>query len=131
MFLDTSGLLCVHNAAEPQHLTAKALFKRHRSKVTTSYVLAELITLAFVRGMARGPTLTFARKLIESRTVTVVWVDQTLHLAAMELLRQRADKSYSLCDAVSFVLMKQRNRVEALTTDHHFEQEGFQRLLAE
>jgi predicted nucleic acid-binding protein len=123
------GLLCVHNAAEPHHLVAKALFKRHRNKLTTSYVLAELVTLAFVRGMARSPTLTFVLKLIESRTVTVVWVDQPLHLAAMELLGQRADKSYSLCDAVSFVLMKQRNRVEALTTDHHFEQEGFHRLL--
>ena len=36
---------------------------------------------------------------------------------------------YSLCDAVSFVLMKQRGLREALTTDHHFEQEGFTRLL--
>ncbi|MEH2285259.1 MAG: hypothetical protein V7K90_28760 [Nostoc sp.] len=41
----------------------------------------------------------------------------------------RQDKSYSLCDAVSFVLMRQRGVTEALTTDHHFEQEGFRRLL--
>jgi CO/xanthine dehydrogenase Mo-binding subunit len=27
MFLDTSGLLCVHNSAEPQHHVAKTLFK--------------------------------------------------------------------------------------------------------
>ena len=131
MFLDTSGLLCVHNAAEPQHLSAKTHFKRHRNKITTSYVLAELITLAFVRGMARGPTLRFVRKLIESRTVSVTWVDKRLHLAAMELLGQREDKGYSLCDAVSFLLMKERNITDALTTDHHFEQEGFQRLLRE
>lgn len=47
----------------------------------------------------------------------------------MNLLFARQDKSYSLCDAVSFVVMRQRNITKALTTDHHFEQEGFQRLL--
>jgi predicted nucleic acid-binding protein len=35
----------------------------------------------------------------------------------------------SLCDAVSFVLMRARGILEALSTDHHFEQEGFLRLL--
>ncbi len=39
------------------------------------------------------------------------------------------DKTYSLCDAVSFVLMRLEGITEALTTDHHFEQEGFVRLL--
>jgi len=47
----------------------------------------------------------------------------------MELLIAREDKTYSLCDAVSFVLMRQRGMTDALTTDRHFEQEGFVRLL--
>jgi predicted nucleic acid-binding protein len=52
-----------------------------------------------------------------------------LQRAAMDLLLARQDKTYSLCDAVSFVLVRQRYLTEALTTDHHFEQEGFQQLL--
>jgi hypothetical protein len=44
-------------------------------------------------------------------------------------LAESYDKSYSLCDAVSFVLMRRHGLTEALTTDHHFEQEGFARLL--
>lgn len=131
MFLDTSGLLCVHNKAEPLHALAKKLFKEHRKKVTTSYVLSELVTLAFVRGVSRPITLSFVRKLMKSGTTTVVWVDEALHLRAMELLEKRADKEYSLCDAVSFVLMRERQLAEALTTDRHFEQEGFIRLLPE
>ena len=47
----------------------------------------------------------------------------------MDLLHKRLDKSYSLCDAVSFVLMRERRILEALTTDKHFVQEGFTRLL--
>ena len=41
-----------------------------------------------------------------------------------------AHKSYSLCDAISFALMRDNDITEAHTTDHHFEQEGFVRLLA-
>jgi len=59
----------------------------------------------------------------------VVWVDRLLTESAMQLLRARPDKTYSLCDAVSFVLMRLHNLQEALTTDRHFEQEGFIRLL--
>jgi len=131
MFLDTSGLLCLHNKAEPQHVFAKSLFQKRRHKVTTSYVLSELVTLAFVRGIARARTLAFVRKLIKSGTTTVVWVDEALHLRAMDLLERRMDKEYSLCDAASFVLMRDQQVAEALSTDHHFEQEGFIRLLPE
>lgn len=48
---------------------------------------------------------------------------------ALALLLARPGKTYSLCDAVSFVLRRRRNLSEALTTDRHFEQEGFRRLL--
>jgi len=45
------------------------------------------------------------------------------------LLRQRLDKDWSLCDAVSFILMREYGIEDALTSDHHFEQAGFRRLL--
>jgi predicted nucleic acid-binding protein len=44
-------------------------------------------------------------------------------------LLRRLDKDYSLCDAVSFIIMESEGITEAHTTDHHFEQEGFVRLL--
>jgi len=45
------------------------------------------------------------------------------------LLRERLDKGWSLCDSVSFELMRHQRLTEALTTDHHFEQAGFTALL--
>jgi predicted nucleic acid-binding protein len=73
--------------------------------------------------------LTFISDLVENPDIETVWVNEGLHREAMALLIARPDKTYSLCDAVSFVLMRQRHCPEALTTDRHFEQEGFQRLL--
>jgi predicted nucleic acid-binding protein len=48
---------------------------------------------------------------------------------AWNLLKTRLDKEWSRVDCSSFVLMQQRGMIEALTTDHHFEQADFVRLL--
>lgn len=129
MFLDTSGLLCYHSQDEPEHREAQRLFKRERRHFTHSYVLAEFVALAQVRKIPREPTLRFSSRLLVHPRLEVVWVDRGLHEGALALLGQRLDKGYSLCDAVSFVLMKRLGIQEALTTDRHFEQEGFTRQL--
>jgi uncharacterized protein len=129
MLLDTSGLLCLHNRSEPLHMDARALYHAARIRVTHSYVLAEFVALAHARRLPRMVALTFVSDLVENPDIETVWVDEALHCEAMTLLMARPDKAYSLCDAVSFVLMRQRHVTEALTTDRHFEQEGFQRLL--
>jgi len=72
----------------------------------------------------------FVAALLNNPDIEVVWVDEALHREAMALLLARLDKTYTLCDAVSFVLMRRRSLSEALTTDRHFAQEGFHRLLA-
>ena len=59
----------------------------------------------------------------------MVWVDEGLHREALSLLQARLDKTYSLCDAVSFVVMRRHGIIEALTTDRHYAQEGFIKLM--
>ena len=131
MFLDTSGLLCYLYIDEPQHNEAVKLFKALPRKrlLTHAQVLSELIVLASARGFPRTAAISLTIDLLNSPDVEVVWIDRRLHTEAVHLLLQRQDKSYSLCDAISFVLMKQHRMSKALTTDRHFEQEGFIRLL--
>lgn len=129
MLLDTSGLFAYHHKDESAHEEAKTLFRAESRKLTHSYVLSELVTLAYARGIPRASTVSFVTELLGHPEVETVWVDERLHRNAMALLLARPDKSYSLCDATSFVLMKETGMSDALTTDHHFEQEGFRRLL--
>lgn len=129
MFLDTSGLLSLHHRGESSHEQARGHYKQAAVRLTHSYVLAEFVALANARRLPRGPALTYILDLMESPDIESVWVDEGLHRQAMELLLNRQDKFYSLCDAVSFVLMRHRRMSDALTTDHHFEQEGFRKLL--
>lgn len=129
MFLDTSGLLCFHHRSEPQHADAVRLFQSAPRRLTHSYVLAEFIALAQARRLPRAPVLRFAADLQDNTAVQVLYVDEALHRAALALLEQRPDKSWSLCDAASFLLMRDEGVQEALTTDYHFQQAGFIRLL--
>ena len=130
MLLDTSGLLCFLPQDEPQHtLAVQLLTKTNSSLLTQNYVVAELIALALIRRFSRTTVLSFTLELFDNPNVDFVWVNESLHREAMNLLLTRRDKTYSLCDAISFVLMHQQRITEALTTDRHFEQEGFIRLL--
>ena len=55
----------------------------------------------------------------------MVWVDEAIHNAGLDLLLDRRTRLLSLVDAVSFITMRQKNLDEAFAFDPHFEQEGF------
>ncbi len=129
MLLDTSGLLCLHHQAELFHREACRAYQAARVRLTHGYVLAEFVALAQARRLPRLAALALVADLVANPDIQTVWGDELLHHKAMALLQARPDKTYSLCDAVSFVLMRQCQVSEALTTDHHFEEEGFRKLL--
>ncbi len=129
MLLDTSGLLCLHYQTEPFHAQARAAYKKATIRLTHNYFIAEYVALTHARRFPRSSVLSFVVTLLDNPDIETVWVDEALHCAAVELLLERQDKGYSLCDSVSFVVMRQRGITKALSTDRHFEQEGFARLL--
>ena len=129
MLLDTSGLLCLQHAAEPFHSRACDAYHATNARLTHSDVLAEYVALAQARKYPRGRTLAFLADLQDNPDIETVWVDEGIHREALALLLARPDKAYSLCDAVSFILMRDHGIDDALSTDRHFEQEGFRRLL--
>lgn len=129
LFFDTSGLLCLFDKADFRHLKTARFFSQASQLLTTNYVLTEFVPLAQTRGFKRGEILNFLINLCGVPRLELIWVDENLHNQAMNLLENRLDKNYSLCDAVSFVVMREGDTSKALTTDKHFEQEGFVKLL--
>ena len=129
MLIDTSGWLCLYHKDERQHHEAVKLYENSFIRLTHSYILAEFVPLAHKRGFPREKNLQFTQRILDTDEIEIIWVDEVLHRKAVALLQKREDKTYSLCDAVSFVVMRERALTEALTTDKHFEQEGFMRLL--
>ena len=129
MLLDTSGLLSLFDRGAAVHPEAVRLYHAAPRLIVHNYVLAEFVPLAHVRRMPRRQSLDYLVSLLGHPRVEMTWADGALHQSAMDLLAQRMDKTYSLCDAVSFVLMRRHGVQSALTTDHHFGQEGFVRLL--
>jgi predicted nucleic acid-binding protein len=129
MFLDTSGLYAWLSEEDERHAEAISLIEAGAELVTHNYVLAELVALCHARKGNRTVVLAFLDSVAKGRGIDVKWVDRVDHGAGVRLLRERADKTYSLCDAVSFVVMRRLAITDALSTDRHFEQEGFRRLL--
>lgn len=129
VFVDTSGWMALLHSDEAEHNNAIKIYDAAKFFITTNYVLAELVPLANSRGIPRQSAYRLIREIEASEAVNLVWVDSSLHESAMKLLEARLDKSYSLCDAVSFVVMREMGLASALTTDRHFEQEGLIRLL--
>ena len=134
VFADTSGWASFFVDTEPYHAKALRLMEQWQQKtrrvVTTNYVLSELLPLLTMRfHVRRERALNLIENIRLDRLVEIVHIDESLDAEAWKLLENRLDKVWSLVDAASFVVMKNRRITEALTTDHHFEQEGFTRLL--
>jgi len=134
VFVDTSGWAEWLNRRAPFHaLATTCVVQARRSSrrvVTTNYVLAELVALLTspVR-LPRPQQIQFLTTLRSVSWVEIMHVDAPLDAAAWGLWQSRPDKWWSLVDCASFIIMQQRGLTEALTTDHHFEQAGFVRLL--
>jgi hypothetical protein len=134
LFADTSGWGNLVDPTQPYHSLTATLYRAARQQgrkiVTTNYIVAELIALMnSPLNIPRPKTIAFIESLKISPYVEIIHIDANLDEETWQLLKSRPDKEWSLADCASFVVMRQRNIGEVLTTDHHFEQADFVRLL--
>jgi predicted nucleic acid-binding protein len=98
--------------------------------VTTEPVLVELLNHFCGRGAYwRGQALAAVDRLRQNTGVVVEPQTRDLFEAGVRLYRERRDKGYSATDCMSMVVMRRRGITDVLTSDHHFEQEGFVALM--
>ncbi len=134
LFADTSGWGNLVDPTQPFHALAANIYRTSRQRsqkiITTNYIISEVVSLLTnPLRIPRATLVTFVEGLKASPFVKVIHVDELLDQNSWNLLGSRLDKEWSLVDCASFVLMQNRGISDALTSDHHFEQAGFIRLL--
>lgn len=132
IFVDTSGLVAILVDSDSLHQRAKLLMLQLRED-TVSAVTTEMVFVELANGLSapkfRQTAIGLIDELRSMKNLEVVWSGPELFEKATELYRNRPDKEWSLTDCASFVVMRERNISLAFTSDKHFEQAGFVRLL--
>lgn len=134
LFVDTAGWASLFISTESYHVKAVKHFEQAKETstglVTTNYVISELVALLPTRQrISRNDLFQYVDSIRLASFVDTVHISSETDLAAWNLCKSRSDKAWSLVDASSFVVMEQLGIQSALTTDRHFEQAGFIRLL--
>ena len=131
VFLDTGYLIALEASDDQNHVAARRHWRdfsrRLPTLVTTSLVFSEVVTFFNTRGQ-HDKAVELGNMLLDSATVDLVHADESLLLSAWDLFQKYSDKSFSLPDCLSFVVMRQRGLDCALAFDRHFVQAGFQKL---
>ena len=116
------------NRHDQHHERVVAFSREFRSRIlTTDWVLIEVAD-ALARSECRSRVRDFILHLRQAHGCEVIPASRELLDRAVELYHQHADKQWTLTDCVSFVVMRERGVIQALTEDHHFEQAGFTAL---
>jgi predicted nucleic acid-binding protein len=128
LFVDTSGWFPLVDPDDRAHAAvARALreaIKARRRVVTTNLVVAETHAL-IMRRIHRAAAMGFLREVTRAPNIIVSSSPALETAATSDWLDQFEDQDFSLTDAVSFAVMKQRGIRDALAVDHHFAIAGF------
>lgn len=132
VFVDTAAWIALLNGSDALHSRAKQvmneLIQQKVLLVTTEFVLLEVADALSIPAI-RSQTVAFINGLRQLSILEIIPVSQTLFVEGWMLYSQRSDKEWGLTDCSSFVVMTQQKITQSFTSDRHFEQAGFVKLL--
>jgi predicted nucleic acid-binding protein len=132
VFADSAFLYALVDRRDSSHRRAverlRSLVLGQRPLISTDYVVAEALTLAKSRAGSLA-ALRLMDRLDATVLVGIEWIGPDRFAAAKTFFRKHSDHDYSFTDCTSFVVMRELNLTDALTTDAHFVQAGFRALL--
>jgi predicted nucleic acid-binding protein len=132
VFVDSAAWIALFDKRDSLHEPARQVLIEHRRNqsrlVTTDFVLLEVAN-AFAAPATRVRITAFINGLRSQPDLRIVPADPGLLAEGWLLFSQRQDKAWGLTDCTSFALMTREKIQHAFTSDHHFEQAGFVKLL--
>ncbi len=97
--------------------------------VTTDEVLTEFLAALSKGEHMRKQAAKMVRVILENPNVRVIPQTRDSFLKGLAFYENRSDKNYSLTDCISMNAMRAEPLIEVLTSDRHFEQEGYTVLI--
>lgn len=132
VFLDASYAIALSSPKDKYHQQAISLaniIEENKTKmITTRAVLIE-IGNALAKSKYRQACVELITSIENDTTIEIIPVSEHLIQRAFELFQQRMDKEWGITDCISFIVMKDYAIADALSTDDHFRQSGFNALL--
>ena len=132
VFVDTFYWIALANPNDEWHETVKHVSRSlgPAQLISTDEVLTEFLTFYSGHGSTlRATASRLVRATMVNPNIRTVPQSRTSFERALLLYEGRADKEYSLTDCSSMEVMRENGLKEVLTHDHHFQQEGFTRLI--
>lgn len=129
LFVDTAGWVACADAADPSHVRCcaarDAALEAGQTLITTDFVVDETLTLLRFR-LGLDAAHAWWQQIDGSSRVRWERIDSERFERARALFFQYRDKDFSFTDCTSFATMREMRLTQALTTDGHFRQMGFQ-----
>lgn len=128
LFVDSAYVIALVNERDRYHTQAKRLARRYRER---RLIISEGVLLEIGNSLAghfRMQAAQVIEQFLDSPEVEVVYTTPQLLSSAVAFYKRMSDKEWGLVDCLSFVIMGERGITEALTSDHHYTQAGFQAL---
>ena len=130
-FLDTSYIIALEIKNENYHSQVLqnwlSLADHKPFLITTTYIFDEVVTFFNSRNLHRK-AVEIGNRLLASSDIELIEINHNLFNQGWQYFQKYQDKSYSLTDCLSFLVMANRKISTALSLDNHFVQAGFQIL---
>lgn len=127
VLVDASGFAALSNEDDINHHVARLawdqLHREHLVPFTTNFIVTETHALLVARA---GHVI--ARRWLSLVPVPEIWVSEEDYAQGKKIIAAHRDKSYSLTDSVSFVVMERLGTRLVFSFDEHFDQYGLQRI---
>ena len=130
--VDTAAWIALINRSDQLHQQAKTVMNQLREEksklVTTEFIFIEVAN-ALSKPLLRNYAVAYINGLRRMKTIQVISAKAELFHAGWLLYSDRLDKEWGLTDCISFEIMRREKIIRAFTSDHHFEQAGFVKLM--
>lgn len=129
-FVDTGGFVALLVVEDHAHERADILFATAAQNgwrlVTTNAVVVETYSVLLARARnGRQAAISFLDAVTaDDGEILVERIQTGDEERAFALVHDHQDKSYSLCDALSFVVMERLGIADAIAFDRHFREYG-------